>query len=387
MKRSDLILGIALALLVPHACAATYSIVAYDPDVDEWGIAVASREIAVGAMVLWVEAGAGAVATQALISPAFGVEGLSMMKNGMTAEEALAALLDSDGEDAGQRQLALVDADGRVAVFSGERIGSFSGSRQGEHYSVQGNTLAGEQVLVDMERAFLETDGPLALRLLEAILAGDRAGGDRRGRQSAALYVARAGSDIRGVTDHMTDLRIDNHPDAPLELEEAFMQWAHQILVFTYLDFGTDEDTARGERLMDWVFEHERGKPEPSPVNIHRMARFLMLTGHEPERAVELRREHFNEAWRDDPVALNQFAWFCFQYGVNLEEAETLARRGAELSEGEERANVLDTLAEIVNARGRAAEAVELIEEAIELAPETQYFRDQRTKFEAALVP
>jgi uncharacterized Ntn-hydrolase superfamily protein len=376
---------VLLALLVPVACPATLSIVAYDPEAEEWGLAVASREIAVGAFLPWLEAGAGVVATQALISPAFGLDGLAMMRDGRSAEETLAALLEEDGEEAPGRQVALVDAGGGVAVFSGENIGSYSGSRQGEHYSVQGNTLTGEEVLTAMEDAFLQTDGPLALRLLAALTAGDEAGGDRRGRQSAALRVARANSGIRGQTDRLIDLRIDNHPDAPRELVEAFMQWAHQIMVFTYLESESDSDVARGETLMDWIVEYERGKEEPNPSNVHRMARFMMMTGVRPERALELRRDHFGDAWRDDPVALNRFAWFCFQYGVNLEEAESLARRGVELSGGADRANILDTLAEIVSAQGRTGEALGLIEQAIELAPETQYFKGQKLKFQELL--
>ena len=376
---------IALFLLVPTVSPATFSIVAYDPEAEEWGIAVASREVAVGAFVPWAEAGAGVVATQALISPRFGLDGLAMMKSGSSAEEVLAALLETDGDEAGQRQVALIDARGHVAVFSGDRIGSAAGSREGEHYSVQGNTLAGEAVLDEMERAFLDTDGPLALRLLAAITAGDAAGGDRRGRQSAALRVARANSGIRGETDRLVDLRIDNHPNAPAELAEAFMHWAHQILMFNYLTSDDDSDLAKGELLVDWIVDHERSKEEPEPSNIHRMARYMMMSDVQPERALELRREHFDGAWRDDPMALNRFAWFCFQYRINLEEAEQLARLGVDGSEGSEKANVLDTLAEIVNAQGRTAEAVKLIDQAIELAPETEYFRSQKLKFEGVL--
>lgn len=376
---------IVLALLIPATCPATFSIIAYDPEAEEWGLAVASREVAVGSFLPWLEVGAGVVATQALISPAFGLDGLAMMKAGSSAEQTLAALLEEDSEEAARRQVALIDAEGRVAVFSGDQIGRVSGSRQGEHYSVQGNTLAGEEVLSEMEKAFLSTEGPLALRLLAALKAGDEAGGDRRGRQSAALRVARANSGIRGVTDRLVDLRIDNHPNAPQELVEAFMQWAHQILVFSYLGSEKDSDLAKGDLLLDWIVDYERSKEEPDPSNIHRMARFLMMSELQPERGLELRRDHFGAAWKDDPAALNKFAWFCFQYGVNLHEAELLARRGVDLSEGADKANVLDTLAEVVNAQGRTAEALELIEQAVQLAPETEYFRNQKLKFEEAL--
>lgn len=381
MRRRILLVVPFLICILPSLCTATFSIVAHDPETGEWGVAVASREVAAGAFVPWLEAGVGVVATQAMINPAFGVDGLALMRSGFSAEQTLAALLERDGEAAATRQLALIDAGGGVAVHTSESLASYAGYRSGEGFSVQGNCLVGEEVLVEMERAYLDTDGPLALRLLEAMRAGDRAGGDRRGRQSAALRVAREKSDIRGVTDCLVDLRIDNHPEATQELAEAFMHWSHQIMVHFYMSSENTADLARGETLLDWIVAYEKGKPEPDPTNLHRMATYFMYGDLVPDTALALRRDHLGLEWRDDVARLNSFAWWCFEHEVNLEEAEVLARRGVDLSEGVERANVLDTLAEIVNARGRRNEARTLIDDALELNPDSDYLQSQKTRF------
>lgn len=165
---------------------------------------MASREVAVGYGVPWAQAGAGVVVTQALINPLFGRDGLLMMGAGFSAEQTLKSLLDRDSS-LNTRQVALIDANGSVAAFSGKNIGSFAGDRQGEYFSIQGNCLAREEVLTEIEKAFITSEGPLALRLLEAHRAGDMAGGDKRGRQSAALLVVRYKSDIRGITDKMIE--------------------------------------------------------------------------------------------------------------------------------------------------------------------------------------
>ena len=367
--------------LIPTFCAATFSIVAYDPVAGEWGVAVASREIAAGAFVPWLEAGSGAVVTQALINPSFGVDGLAMMRNGFSAEQTLNALLDRDGGDVSSRQVALIDSDGNVAAYSSDKFGHYAGVRRGEGYSVQGNTLVGEEVLVEMEQAYLETEGPLALRLMEALRAGDNAGGDRRGRQSAALRVVREKSDIRRITDGLIDLRIDNHPQATEELVEAFMHWSHQIMIHFYMSSGNAFDHDRGEILLDWIVTYEQTKPNPDPTNLHRMATYFMYSDLVPETALALRRDHLSLEWRNDAEALNSFAWWCFEHNVNLVEAESLARRGVKLTNGTERANILDTLAEIVNARGRRDEAKRLIDKALKLDPKSDHLVGQKVRF------
>ncbi len=196
---------------------ATFSIVARDPRNGDLGVAVQSKFLAVGAVVPWARAGAGAVATQALANIRFGPDGLSLMAGGRSAEQALTDLLAGD-VDAEHRQVALVDAQGRAAAYSGAACMSWAGHRLGEGYAVQGNILAGERVIAAMAETFDRAGGDLVERMLAALAAGQAAGGDRRGRQSAALYVARAGGAYGGNHDRYVDLRVDDNPEPIDEL-------------------------------------------------------------------------------------------------------------------------------------------------------------------------
>jgi uncharacterized Ntn-hydrolase superfamily protein len=213
----------ALALL-PRALAAappdpaTFSIAAADPATGEVGVAVASRFFAVGTVVPWARAGVGAVATQASANTSFGPAGLDLMARGATAEEALKVLLRGD-EARDRRQVGLVAASGDSATYSGSGCNSWAGGRRGPGYAVQGNILTGEAVVEAMEKSFLGSAGkPLAERLLLALAAGDAAGGDSRGRQSAALLVCRAKGGYNGFTDRAVDVRVDDHADPFREL-------------------------------------------------------------------------------------------------------------------------------------------------------------------------
>lgn len=291
-RGSIFIASLLFSLLLGGAAHATFSILAYDPEVGEWGIAVASREIAVGHGVPWARAGAGAVATQALINPLYGRDGLAMMEAGFSAEQTLRALLDRE-ESKDSRQIAIIDADGNTAEFNGAKIGKFYGDRRGECYSIQGNCLTGEEVLLEMEKAYLETKGPLALRLLEALRAGDAAGGDKRGRQSASLLVVRKNGGLRGVTDRFIDLRIDNHPEAPEELMEAFEQWAYQIMLYFYVESGNESDNDRGLVLLDWILSREKAKDEPNENIYYTIADRLSAKRLYPERTLEIALETY----------------------------------------------------------------------------------------------
>lgn len=203
----------------PARPVATFSIVGYDPDPPSWGVAVASKFPAVGSVVSWAEAGAGAVATQSFANPRYGPQGLDRMRSGSSVQETLAALLDEDPQR-GQRQVGLVDAHGRAATFTGEACVAWAGGLTGRHYAVQGNILVGPQVVEAMACAFEAARGDLPGRLLAALAAGDEAGGDRRGRQSAALYVARAGAGYAGLNDRWIDLRVDDDPQPLRRLTE-----------------------------------------------------------------------------------------------------------------------------------------------------------------------
>ena len=208
----------------------TFSIAAADPDAGDWGVAVASKFPCVGAVVPWAKAGVGAVATQSWANTSFGPDGLGLMANGVPAEEALHRLLEED-EGREDRQVGLVDAAGRAATFTGSKCMDWAGGATGRGFAAQGNILVGEDVVAEMARAFTAAEGDLCDRLLAALLAGDAAGGDRRGRQSSALLVVREGGGYEGRNDRYIDLRVDDHPDAPRELARIFEVWDTTMLI------------------------------------------------------------------------------------------------------------------------------------------------------------
>ncbi|ADB31555.1 protein of unknown function DUF1028 [Kribbella flavida DSM 17836] len=196
----------------------TFSIVAYDPESASWGVAVASKFLAVGAVVPWGRAGAGAVATQAAANLSYGPDGLDLLAGGLAADEVVARLTGADDER-DSRQVGVVDTAGRGATFTGPDCLDWAGGQAGDGYAVQGNILAGPQVVEAMAQTWRErADEPFERRLLESLVAGDRAGGDRRGRQSAALRVWRAGAAYGGVLDLAIDLRVDDHRTPTEEL-------------------------------------------------------------------------------------------------------------------------------------------------------------------------
>ena len=192
---------------------ATFSIVAVDPQAQEAGVAVASRFFSVGSVVPWARANAGAVATQAYCNTSYGPRGLDLLERGLSAEEVVRVLTRPDADRA-RRQLGVVAANGDSATYSGPGCTSWAGGRSGPGYAAQGNILTGENVVVEMERAFLATKGqPLAERLYAALKSGDAAGGDSRGRQSAAIMVVREKGGYGGFNDRAVDIRVDDHPD------------------------------------------------------------------------------------------------------------------------------------------------------------------------------
>ncbi|MBI5666643.1 MAG: DUF1028 domain-containing protein [Chloroflexi bacterium] len=195
----------------------TFSIVAYDPAEPAWGVAVASKFLAVGAVVPWARAGAGAVATQSYARVSFGPDGLALMEQGRSAADTLQTLLAADPERE-QRQVGLVDANGGAAAHTGSACHEWAGHRVGEGFTCQGNILAGARVVEAMAEVYQAASGQLAERLLAALLAGDDAGGDRRGKQSAAVLVARPNGGYGGDNDRYLDLRVDDHPDPVPEL-------------------------------------------------------------------------------------------------------------------------------------------------------------------------
>jgi uncharacterized Ntn-hydrolase superfamily protein len=196
---------------------ATFSIVAYDPQESAWGIAVASKFPAVGAVVPWAKANAGAIATQSYANTTYGPRGLTYMEDGLSASKTLDRLL-KDDEERDVRQVGMIDANGEAATFTGEDCYAWAGGQIGEHFAIQGNILSGPEVVDAMVHAFQEFEGDFPERLLNALLAGDRAGGDRRGRQSAALYVVKPKGGYGGFNDRWIDYRVDDHIDPVSQL-------------------------------------------------------------------------------------------------------------------------------------------------------------------------
>ncbi len=200
---------------------ATFSIVARDPDTDAVGIAVQSKFVSVGSVVPFARADAGAIATQSFANVAYGPDGLDLLESGHNAIETVQRLVEDD-DDAETRQVGVVGQDGSVAAFTGEECFDVAGDRQGDHYTVQGNILENERTLDAMADAFESTDAGLPERLLAALHAGNDAGGDSRGEQSAAMYVAKPEGGYDGKNDRWVDVRVDDHETPIDELERVF---------------------------------------------------------------------------------------------------------------------------------------------------------------------
>jgi uncharacterized Ntn-hydrolase superfamily protein len=200
--------------------AHTFSIVARDPVTGDMGVAVQSHWFSVGSIVTWAEAGVGAVATQSFVDPGYGYKGLELMRGGVAAPEALKRLADADPQRE-VRQVAMIDAQGRVAALTGKLDIQAAGHHMGAQYSVQANMMENDRVWPAMAEAYERTRGDLADRLLAALEAAQRSGGDIRGKQSAAILIVKATSTGRpwAGADRVFDLRVDDHPEPITELK------------------------------------------------------------------------------------------------------------------------------------------------------------------------
>jgi uncharacterized Ntn-hydrolase superfamily protein len=207
----------------------TFSIVAADPAEREIGIAVQSKFLSVGAVVPWAESAAGAIATQAWANTTFGPRALELLRGGEPPEQIVQTLIAAD-ENADDRQFGIVDARGRSATFTGARCIPWAGGIAGEHFAAQGNCLAGAAVVEAMAATFRDGRGTLADRLVSALAAGQREGGDKRGQQSAALIVVKPGGGYGGFNDRYVDLRVDDHPSPIAEL--ARLLELHKLYFF-----------------------------------------------------------------------------------------------------------------------------------------------------------
>jgi uncharacterized Ntn-hydrolase superfamily protein len=272
----------------------TYSIVGADLEAGEVGCAVQSKYFAVGAVVPWAKAGVGAVATQAAGVAAYGARVLERLEAGAEPAEALLRVL-ADDEGRETRQLGVVTADGRAASFTGSECNEWAGDVQGPGFAAQGNILAGPEVVAEMERAFEKTDGPLAERLMAALEAAEAAGGDRRGRQSAAIVVERTGAAAEGSegVDRVVDLRVDDHPEPIEELRRLLGIHTSWRLASEAMAFYERKDLEGGIELMLRGLERAS---DPSGVLLYQLACFESLAG---KRDAAL--EHLGSAIAADP--------------------------------------------------------------------------------------
>ena len=267
----------------------TFSIVARDPQAGESGIAVQSKFLAVGAVVPWAKAGVGAIATQSWANTSYGPRGLELLASGLSAQETLAQLI---GEDDGRtsRQVGIVGVEGQPATFTGDQCFPWAGGQVGEHYTCQGNILVGEDTVLAMARTFEQTTGRLCDRLVAALAAGQAAGGDSRGQQSAALLVVRQGGGYGGFNDRFIYLRLDDHPQ-PINVLKRILQ-LHKLYLFPPDPADIlviDHDIARELQQLLTVLGDYQGAISGSYDEVTRAA-FRKFSG----------RENLEERWFED---------------------------------------------------------------------------------------
>src|SRR5215510_15620187 len=218
----------------PWNPVATFSILGFDPDTQEIGAAVQSRVFSVGNGVLWAEAGVGAVATQAIVDISYGPQGMDLLRKGMPPGDILKSILDSDSDPRPTdwpkqgRQFAVINAKGEVAAYTGPKATMWAGDKQGKYCTAQGNILAGEGVVTNMVKAFETTIGHISLRLQAALEAGQAAGGDTRGMQSAAMIVVKKGGGVWLNNDVVLRLQVDDNPEPIKELRRLVEKAAPQ---------------------------------------------------------------------------------------------------------------------------------------------------------------
>ncbi len=208
----------------------TFSIVAYDPIKKEWGVGVQSKFVAVGAIVPFAKANVGVIATQARANTSYGPKGLALLESGFTAEETIEILIKKDGEKE-HRQIGVIDKFGNSASFTGRECFDWAGYIIGENYACQGNILASEEVVASMSTAFLSTSGDLVEKIFAALEAAQEKGGDRRGREAAAILIVKERGAYDGGTDRYIDIRVDEHPTPIKELRKVFEVYDMCILL------------------------------------------------------------------------------------------------------------------------------------------------------------
>lgn len=335
--------------------ASTFSILGYDPHAQEWGVAVQSKAFVVGGMVPWAQAGVGAIATQAWTNKSFGPRGLKLLKRGHDPLDVIEHLIGSD-TDGARRQLAVMDAQGRTANYTGEGCTAWAGGIAEPNVSVQGNILAGERVVKQMRAAFHKTQGKLALRLLAALDAGQRAGGDTRGQQAAALLVVREKSDIDGIGDVYVDLRVDDHKTPLAELRRLYQIWEREL--YPHLE---------GNRITALLHEKKYARAQ----KLH--------------RDFSVNAERLARKFPRDAQLLNLLAWQLAKNALGLDAADKYARRAVKLEP--ENPDIRDTWAEVLYQRGEFARAIAIEQALVEKNPQRADLKAQLEKFSRAAKP
>lgn len=268
----------------------TYSIIAFDPDSGECGVAVQSNWFSVGSLVTFAEPGVGAVATQANVDVGYGPRGLALMRGGRSAPEALAELIPADPLES-ERQVAMVDVHGGVVAHTGADCFRYCGQVVGHHHSTQANLMKTAAVWGAMSETYLVGSGPLTERLMDALDAGEAAGGDLRGRQSAAILVVPASGD---AWERVVEVRVEDHPEPLIELRRLVaMSRAYAI--------AREGDALLGERDMDGAGAKyvEAWELSPTPVELRFWASFGLIHRGEAERGAAMLREALDssEGW------------------------------------------------------------------------------------------
>jgi uncharacterized Ntn-hydrolase superfamily protein len=283
------VLVLAPCTLSAEESVATYSIVAYDPETGDLGVAVQSKFFAVGSVVPWGKAGVGAVASQAYGNPTFGPRGLALLAEDFSVEETLDSLL-IDDPDRERRQVGIVDAQGKAAAFTGTECQPWAGHKVGATFTAQGNILVSEATVEAMAKAFSEAEGMLGERLMRALEAGQEAGGDSRGMQSAAMLIVREGGGYGGYNDRYCDLRVDDHENPIAELRRIFDMWKEWALIlegYRLCEAGDWESAfAVGRRAV--TMNPDKGEPHYHLACYYSKAGKREEALEELERAVEL---------------------------------------------------------------------------------------------------
>jgi uncharacterized Ntn-hydrolase superfamily protein len=278
-----------------HHLVSTFSIVAFDPSTRELGVAVHSRYFSVGSVVPWAEAEVGAVATQSFVNVSYGPRGLQLLKNGLSVDEVIAKLTSED-EERDYRQVGIIDAKGNAAAFTGKKCLQWAGSKTGPNYSAQGNILASSKVVENMGKQFESSKGDLADRLVDALIGGDKAGGDARGRQSASLLVIKKGGGRAGYGDKNIDLRVEDHRNPIIELKRLLS--LHRV--YSLIDESEDKLTKCDfEQAMAAIRKAVKLNPKVDDAHID-MGILCLKLGRRNEAV-----KAFKEAFRLNPKMRN----------------------------------------------------------------------------------